>query len=423
MLKNRTFLPILIFSLAASFYLYEFALQVSPAVMTQELMRDFGVDAAGLGAVVAFYFYSYTAMQIPAGMLYDKFGPRILITLALLVCGIGSIYFGLTESLAMVSFGRLLMGVGSAFSFIGVLTLVNRWFPPKRFALLAGIAQLLASVGALFGQIPLAHWVTLYGWRHTMTAIGGGGILLAILVWLIVRDAPGGYTPKKVKKKYTQRRLLLKVCQNPQTWWVGCYTFSAWAPMAVFAALWGIPYLKTLYGINALEAGFICSWAWVGVGLGSPMVGWWSDHIQCRRLPLIVCSLCGIISMLIILFMPDLPKWLMSCQLFILGLSAAGQTTTFGLIKDISRPDSVSTATGFNNMATVLGGAIFQPVVGVLLRLNWDGVTREGVPLYNAHDYRLSLIVLPILSIMGLIMATALIRETHCQHQYEVHHD
>ena len=110
---------IIIFLLAASFYLYEYALQVSPSVMSDAIMRDFSVGAVGLGTISAVYFYAYAPFQIPAGMLYDKYGPRSLITLAILVCVEGTFLFSSTDSVFSASLGRFLIGMGSAFSFRG----------------------------------------------------------------------------------------------------------------------------------------------------------------------------------------------------------------------------------------------------------------------------------------------------------------
>ena len=91
--KKSFVLATIICSLAAMFYLYEFILQVSPAVMTKELMHDLSLNAAGLGAMAAFYYYAYTFMQLPAGLLSDRFGPRFLLTIATLICVLGAIFF------------------------------------------------------------------------------------------------------------------------------------------------------------------------------------------------------------------------------------------------------------------------------------------------------------------------------------------
>ena len=134
--KHPMFQAYLVFFMAASFYLYEYVLQVAPSVMAEPMMQTFGVTAKGFGIVAACYFYAYAPMQLPAGILFDRYGPRRLMTCALCLCALGSFFFASTESLWTAALGRWFIGVGSAFSFIGVLVLLSRWFPPNYFAVL-----------------------------------------------------------------------------------------------------------------------------------------------------------------------------------------------------------------------------------------------------------------------------------------------
>ena len=175
-----------IFFLAATFYLYEFVLQVAPSVMAESMMKTFGVSAEGFGFISAFYFYAYAPAQLPAGVLYDRYGPRKLMTFAIILCALGSAFFASTDSLFTASLGRLMIGFGSAFSFIGVLVLLSRWFPPSYFAVLAGIAQLMSSVGAMFGEIPLASLINQVGWRYASFILSGVGLFLAVLFWVFI---------------------------------------------------------------------------------------------------------------------------------------------------------------------------------------------------------------------------------------------
>src|SRR3990167_721554 len=178
----------LIFLLAASFYLYEYILQVAPSVMADSMMQAFHVSAAGYGVISACYFYAYAPMQLPAGILFDRYGPRSLMTFALLLCAAGSLFFASTNQLITAGLGRFLIGIGSAFSFIGVLVLISRWFRPRQFAVLAGIAQLMSSIGAIFGEMPLAKLVDYVGWRMSSFILAFVGVALSALIWFVIRD-------------------------------------------------------------------------------------------------------------------------------------------------------------------------------------------------------------------------------------------
>ena len=419
--KKQLLLASIICILAAMFYMYEYTLQVSPAVMTNELMRDLGLNAASLGAMTAFYYYSYTPMQLPAGLLFDRFGPRRLISLAILICAIGALLFGTTPNAVMASIGRLLMGIGSSFSFIGALLLVSRWFPPHYFALLTGLVQLMSSVGAIAGQVPLVTAINHWGWRVTIIALSIIGCFLALLVWSIVRDSPETVTqghkfqspPKKSELKRLQQ-----VCRNRQTWLIALYSFAIWAPITAFAALWGIPFLVASYGLTTEAASIASAMIWLGIGLGSPLMGWYSDKIGSRSKPLSLSALLGIISLTIIIYAPPLSLPWLYFTLFTFGLAASGQSLAFGVVKDNNTSCVVGTAIGFNNMAVVAGGALFQPLIGILLYVNWSGVTHNGTPFYGIVDYQKAFFVLPLCYVLALLVSQFLLRETYCESQY-----
>jgi len=406
--------------LAAMFYLYEFCLQVSPGVMTNELMRAYGVGAMGLVTISAFYYYAYTPMQLPAGVLYDRFGPRKLIPFATLVCALGALFFSATDSVVMASYGRFMMGFGSAFSFIGTLVLISRWFPSKYFAVLAGIAQLMSSVGAVFGEAPLAAAIDHFGWRHSMVFLAIIGMFLALAVWLVVRDFPDGHAPIRSQKQVSKQSIkgLIHVLRSQQTWYIAVYSFFIWAPIAVFAALWGVPFIAELYNQSTTVASSAISMVWIGIGVGSPLIGWVSEKLELRCPLLVFVAIIGLFSTVMLIYCPDLPFAIMYALLFLLGIAASGQSLSFAVIKDVTAPKHMGTAVGFNNMAVVAGGAFFQPLVGYLLHLFWQGAVINGTRYYSVLTYKKALWILPICYLGATIISWFFIKETQCRQSY-----
>jgi len=410
---------ILIFMLASSFYLYEYTLQVAPSVMTHALMSEFGLDAASLSVMIAFFSIGYTPMQIPAGLLYDRFGPRILLSVTLLICSLGALLFSVTDSYVIACFSRFLIGTGAAFSFVGILVLLARWFDPHHFAMMAGIAQLMSSIGSMAGESPLAALSHNLGWRMASFALAMVGFVLAVGIWLVVRDYPPNYVERKhPEKHHNEWQRLGVVLRKGQTWAIGLYAFAVWAPIAVFGALWCVPYLERVYDISTVQASRADSLIWLGVGLGSPLFGWISDRVGLRNLPCSVSAAIGLVSSIFIVYIPiSLPvMWFM---LFMLGVAAAGQTVSFAMVKENHHPAHVGTASGFNNMAVVSGGLFLLPLVGYLLKANWDGTFLNGAPLYSVAAYQKSLFILPICFVLALIASIKLIRETYTRGIFE----
>lgn len=412
----------IICGLAALFYLYEFTLRVSIGVIVHDLMRDLNIHAAVIGTISAFYFYAYAPMQIPAGLLLDRYGPRLLLSVMLVVCALGAVLFSMTHGIWLASAGRFLMGFGSAFAFVGVLLLISRWYPPHYFAVLAGVTQLMGSMGAVSGEIPIAAAVEKSGWRPTMLALGLFGFALAVVLWLVVRDHPKGTRRRHeaMIAKLSTWKCLKKVVKKSQTWWVGLYAFTCWTPITVFASLWGVTALKSWYPISTTVASTLVSMVWFGIATGSPFIGWFSDRIGRRCVLLVLNSLVGIIATLLLLYV-NLPMWALHIVLFLFGFAASGQSLTFGLVKENNQQTIVGTAMGFNNMAVIIGAAIFQPLVGYFLILGWDGQTVNHVPIYSGNDFRDAFLVLPCCYTLGLLVSLWKLRETYCKPQYKLH--
>ncbi|AGH53890.1 hypothetical protein LPE509_01799 [Legionella pneumophila subsp. pneumophila LPE509] len=378
------------------------------------MMKTFGVTGQGFGVISAFYFYAYAPTQLPAGVLYDRYGPRKLMTFAIVLCAFGSAFFASTDSVFTACIGRFLIGIGSAFSFIGVLVLISRWFPPYYFAILAGVAQLMSSVGAMFGEMPLAALIDLVGWRSASFILAGVGFLLAILFWVFIRDYPHQQN-QTIPDHYLRDewKRLVAVCKHAYTWIIGGYAFAIWTPIAVFAALWGVPFLQEKFQVSVVAASGLCSMIWLGIGVGSPLLGWLSDKLESRRIALIISAVLGLIATLIILYWSELSYNWAYFVLFVLGLGAGGQTVSFAVVKENNTPELVGTASGFNNLSVLIGGAIFQPLVGYILQQTGSWRIVNGAHVYSISSYQTALLVMPVCFLASLLIATFLLKESH----------
>lgn len=408
-MANNYVRPILIFTLFAGFLAYEMAIQVSPGVITQQLMRDLHIDAWGLGLMAGCYYYTYTLMQVPAGLLLDRYPLAKIMFFPIIICALGAILFGYANSVFQASLARMLMGMGSAFAFIAVLVAAVDVFPARHFALLAGITQLLAALGAMVGGWPLVPFFSAVGWHQGMIYLGllGFVLVLAVLLW--------GHYPRpqrlRIREKATLASSLRIVINNPQTWYIAMYACLLWAPMAGFASLWGVPYLQKAYQLTNSTAAAFNSLLWIGLAIGSPLLGWWSDSIGKRKLPLACAAALGLNSMAAILYFEHLPLWLLGSLLFFTGVACSGQALSFAVVKENNLPGNNAAAIGFNNMAVVIAGALFQPLIGKLIQLNVSEVLGMHIQ-YSSQNYRFGLNVLPLCFSLSFFISLFFIRET-----------
>lgn len=404
---SSLFFPFFICIFAALFYFYDYFIQAAPSVMTQQLMQAFSVGAAGLGLLGSSFFYAYTLMQIPSGLLLDRFGARKILTLAVFISASGVTLFGVTEHFAVAAFARFLIGLGSACAFVSVIFLVARWLPHQYFAFSVGVIQLMGAVGSVFGEAPLAIVINHFGWRHVMITIGLITFGLSALYWLFIRDrqkaSPSDLVETSILDNELQR--LQYVFQKKEIRWVALCGLVSWVPVGIVGTLWGIPYLMKVYGWHNVFAGNICALFWLGVGIGSPLMGWYASHISNYKKPFIVCFSLGIMASLLIINAIHFPAWITGSALFLLGVSAAVQALTFGVIKAIVSPNAFGTTSGFINMAAILGGGFAQLLVGVLLHLQWNGVISQRIPVYTVHNYQFAFVILLLAAVIGLVVS------------------
>jgi MFS family permease len=410
------FMSYVVFGFAALFYFFDFFLQVSPGVIAKSLTKSFSMGAGELSLLSACYYFSYTLMQIPAGLLYDRFGGRAVVFCATMTASLGAFLFGVSEHMIWAVLSRLLIGTGSAFAFLGALYFTMRWFPGRYFATLAGVTALIGSIGAMCGETILGYMVHDYGWRNTMVYISFGGGVLALVIGAIAKNHP--YDDSHLTKKETRASLkgeLRYLFSHAQVWWLGLYAFLSWSTVSVFAVLWGIPFLRRADSMTLIEASVGISVLWVGVGIGSPLIGWLSDYFKRRKLPLILCSCLAIIVFFIILYVPHLSFVSIYSLLFFVGVTAAGVTVIFAAAKDNVPIQTQNLTNGLINMMAVLSGLILQPLIGFLMHALWQGHRTEGLSIYTVSTYRHALLVLPLTAILSLLIAVFKIKETYCE--------
>ena len=402
----------IIWSLAAIFYLYEYFLRVAPSFMIPDLMRAFRVDATAVGVLSAFYFYIYAPMQIPIGLLMDRFGARKLMAIASVASGAGALLFGLSEGFSFAALGRFLIGFGAAFGFVGIVYIASHWFSAKRRGVMIGLANTLGMLGAILGQGPLRHAINSYGWRGVTIALAVFGLSLGVLIYLIMRDDPktddipkGHEDEKKLWKNF------LVVCKNRYSWIISLSAMFFYVSTATFAGLWGVPYIHETYQISLANAGFIVSMIFVGWAVGGPIIGVISDKLEKKKTPLMISTAVGFILMLLVVYL-QVPLWLLYPLFFLIGFVSSAQLLCFSFTIDINPIYAKGTAAAFTNFIVVIGTAVFQPLVGYLLDLNWTGQMEGVIRSYSPYAYKIAMTTFPISFALAFLFALLMTSET-----------
>lgn len=407
--------------LGAALYLIGFYQRVAPAVITEELMKDFAISASGLGNLSAFYFYSYVAMQTPTGILADRLGPRRLLSLGALVAGIGGLLFGLAPTMFWACIGRLLIGGSVAVAFVGMLKLASHWFAPRQFALATGMALFCGVIGAVFAGVPLRLLVNLVGWRPVMTSSAAITLIVAVAIWLLVRDDPGekGYqsyslsSPGK-NEGYSIIAGIREIFRYRNTWLLCLIPGGVVGCILTFSGLWGVPFLTTHYGLLPAQAAALNSAMLVAWAVGGPICGGLSDRIGLRKPIYVICNIALVGAWLVIIFIPNLPLILLIGLLLFAGLASGGMIISFAFIKESVPSELGGTVSGIINMGVMTGPMIMQPAIGWILDMKWQGEILHGVKLYSFDAYRTGFSLMLAWAVLSAILIV-FTKETHCQ--------
>jgi MFS family permease len=396
-----------IWAIGALFYGYEVCLQISPSVMLSNLMQTFQINGVLVSNLAAFYFYAYTPMQIPSGLLLDKFGPRKMMLCAFLLCAFGAFLFGSATYLIQAQCGRLIIGLGSSFAIVGTFKIISNWFPAKMFPFMSALTVTIGMCGAIGAGAPLAYAVETIGWRTSMFLFTGAGLLLFAVAWFILfdqkdkNDSSYQTQPSLVQKSLL--KALIEVLTSKQNWIVAVYGGLMFAPTSAFAGLWGVSFISSAYGVSTKLAGSAISMTFIGWIIGGPFFGKVSDYLNRRKATLLFSALGSCISFYLVVYC-IISIHLAFLWLFLFGFCSSAFLPCFSIIQEINSSTTNATALGYMNTMNMVGGAALQPLLGHLLDLHWQGKFINGVRFYDVADFQNALNIIFVLFIIAAIL-------------------
>ena len=400
-----------VFGIVLAGYVLSFFHRTAPAAIAGELTREFAINAATMGTLAATYFYVYTLLQIPVGVLADTLGPRRILTGGSLIACVGAIAFALAPSWEVAAVGRTLVGIGVAVTFIGILKISAVWFPANRFATLIGFTLFAGNIGAVIAGAPLAWLVTETSWRNVFLGLAALSLALSVVTWCKVRDRPQdlGFAPVIVRAATAVTTThwmpaLRQVLSNRATWPGFFVNIGIGGSFLAFAGLWAVPYLVDVHGMSRVTAAQHTSLMLLGVAFGALAIGNLSDRLGNRR---------GLMRAFTLLYALSWLPWLLDVRwplaatlgwFTLMGLLIPGFTLTWTIAKEANRPEHAGMATSVVNVGIFLGAGILQPLVGWVL-------DRGRAAGDVAHAWDNALMLLAGSAAFGAL-ATLFVRET-----------
>jgi MFS family permease len=395
---------------AALFYAIEFFQRVAPSVLAEPISQAFNISPITLGFIISSYFYVYGLAQIPVGLMLDRYQARWMLGGAAFVVSLGTLLFASVHHIWALVIGRILIGLGSAFGFIGCLKLAREWFSNSMFALIVGLTNTIGVLGGLFGQEPLALLNKHYGWQHSLMFTVAAGLIVSLLIVIFVRNNREGCCGRS-RMYLPVGESIRTIFSSRQAWLIAIYAGLMVAPVIAFAELWSVDYFVKTQHLSASLAAQASSIIFIGIGVGGPVNGLISNFIGSRKIVMGYGNIMTLALFLAIIFIPILPHLYLDLIMFGFGFFVSAMLVAFSLNTESHSARLSATVLAWTNMAISIVGAVFQPLIGYILQHIGH---IKSLAQATGHDFRMTMMILPVALAINLIVLY-FIRESNCK--------
>lgn len=409
--------PWLVCLVASLFFMYQFAQVNMFNALGPAMITAFKIDALQLGNLSAMSIYANVLLLPVAGLILDRYSARNIILLGMFTCVIFTGLFSYADSYALAAFSRFVAGLSGAFCFLGCIVLASRWLPSTQMAKATGLIVTMAMLGGALAQEPMAIMIDTYGWQLAVRGYAALGLIFFVVMYLIIADSP----TEKVHhpaSKISWESLKESACAatgNVQNWLCGAFTSSMNLIILVIGAVWGCGYLEAVHGIPHISATRITSLIFIGTMIGSPLIGWLSDQLKLRKLPMILGAWASLLVVLAVILVPGQTFLSLSILFFLLGITSSSQVVSYPVIAESNSPKHTGLCESLASFMIMGSGALCQDVFAMLMNFHAVGKFHAiGTVHYHPADYEFAFWLLPVGFLLSLIFAYT-VKETHAK--------
>ena len=361
-------------------------------VASLDATERFNTTAAQLSSLAVLQLVVYASMQIPVGIALDKFGPRIMLGCGALIMAAGQLIVAFAPGLEWAVLGRMLVGMGDAFTFISMIRMVNNWLTGKAAALAQQWLATIGQLGQIVSAIPFAAGLAVYGWTSAFSALAVSGLVAGVFVFIAALDSPQGRVKSQSNFADVVAALRINFNRSPvkAAFWTHFLTQSSGN---VFALLWGVPFLVEANGKSpAFASGMLTLFVITNAAMG-PVVGFLTARYQGQRHVLVLASGFSILAIwAIALFVPSpLPDFLVVLLVIVLGFGGPVSMVAFDYSRSYVSNRELGAANGFINIGGFLAALLMIGAIG--LALDAQRAVNPELALYDAGHFKLALCV------------------------------
>ncbi len=403
MMRNLQ-VSILMWLIPLSFFTYQFVLRLWPSLTMQQVMTQFSVDASSYGLLVSVYYYGYAGMQIPIAVALDKYGPKLILSICALLCGLGMYISVNGESWSLVLLGRFMIGGGSAGGFLSTSKVISQRFASDNYGRMVGFSFSIGLLGAVYGGRPTSELVNSIGWERVGNILSFIAIGIAVVAFLVLRNKQSD----EVVSEKLNISDMVHVIKSPKLLVLAIANLLMVGSLEGFADVWGVNYLVAAYGIEKTSAAEVVSLIPIGMIFGGPILAFLSKKFG-EYIMIFTCGLLMSSLILYLLYWPmDFNKAILGSIFFLIGVMCCYQVLVFAVGSKISSKQILSLTIAFLNCINMLGGAFFHTIIGLGIDFFSDSTITTAI--YHVESYRIALLIIPICSVIGGFMTLMLKR-------------
>ena len=353
--------------LCAAFMASQF-FRVSNAVIAPELMRTLSISSEAMGVITGAYFLAFGIMQIPTGMLLDRFGPRRTMSGLFVIAACGSAVFAMAEGAIGLAVARALIGIGCAAGLMGILVTIARWYPPERFARLSSTVYVVGGAGVLFATTPLAAAADTIGWRGAFWVMALITLGFAAMLFAMVRDAPSGKAIDGANETFREMLAGVRAAgANRQLLHVCAIQFVNYGTILAIVGLWAGPYLNDIHGMQGVLRGnvlFVINLAMLAGVLG---YGALERRLRSRKRAIAGGSVASAAILVVLAVWPDIGPWPAVGLLVAFTLTSAHIMLNHAHARAVLPDHLVGRGLTLQNVAVFFGVTAMQSATGFIV--------------------------------------------------------
>jgi sugar phosphate permease len=343
--------------------------RTAPGLITDQIMVDFQVTATTIGLLTSIQFFVYTGLQIPMGIMADRFGPNFFLICGALLTGLGTILYSLGTHQVILFIARVLTGTGDATIWVNMVLILGQWFNAKEFTKLIGVTAMMGSLGFLVATVPFSLFIDFLGWRGAFFSVGLLLCLCSFLLYFVLLKKPKQtLLIKKEKGREKTWALVCRIFSSRQAWALFLCHFGIVGTYVGFISSWGVPYGMNVYGMTRSDASQLIMIGLIGALIGAPLVGWISSKLDMIKRPYIVVHVILLLTWSIFLLFKGNPPFLLLITLFfIIGLAYGANALTFAAVRQSFPIKEAGIVSGFANTGGFLSAVLLPSIFGAVL--------------------------------------------------------